>query len=72
MKNHNDPRIFLYNSLMRKKCKPALAHLISVEAGSSQTFVDEEYLIDLGIKGKKQRKKYLNSIKKFYFSEMGE
>ncbi len=72
MKKYMDPRILLYNSLLRKKCKPTLAHLISLEAGSSQSFVDEEYLVELGIKEKKQRKKYLKSIVKFYFSEMEE
>lgn len=72
MKKYIDPRILLYNALLRKKCTPAFAHLISVDAGSSQSFVDEEYLLELGIKKKKQRKKYLKCIMKFYFLEMEE
>jgi len=70
MKENTDPRILLYNALLKKKCKFNLAHLISLEAGSSQAFVDEEYLIELGINKKSQRKKYLKCIVKFYSLEL--
>lgn len=64
-----DPRILLKNCLLKQGCKPELAHLISVEAGSGQDFVDEEYLIELGIKEKSKIINYLKCVAKFYFSE---
>jgi len=72
MKDSIDPRALLNSCLLKQGCKPTLAHLISVEAGGSQAFVDEEYLIELGIKEKGLRKKYLKCVAKFYFSEMKE
>lgn len=61
-----DPRILLAECLIKKGCKPDLAHLISVEAGSGQAFVDDLYLVELKITDKKERKKYLECIAKFY------
>ena len=67
-----DPRIILFQSLVKSGIKKDLAHLISVEVGGSQAFVDEEYLIECGITDKKERQKYLKCIVKFYFSEIKE
>lgn len=39
-----DPRILLAECLIKKGCNPELAHLIAVEAGSGQAFVDDLYV----------------------------
>jgi len=62
-----DPRISLYNCLIKQGCNSSLANLISVEAGGSQAFVDYNYLTELGMQ-RRLIKKYLQCVSDFYFS----
>jgi hypothetical protein len=47
--NKNDPRIILRDKLIDNGLLPKYANLIAVEAGGSQTYVDFEYLKELGL-----------------------
>ena len=72
MSNDIDTRVLLNHCLLKQGCESTLAHLISVEVGGSQIFVDEEYLVEIGIQEKELRRKYMMCIAKFYFSDMRE
>ena len=45
----NDPRIILRDKLIENGLLSKDANLIALDAGSSQTYVDIEYLEDLGL-----------------------
>lgn len=45
----NDPRIILRDKLIENGLFFKYANLIALDAGSSQTFVDIEYLDELGL-----------------------
>jgi len=68
-KTNIDRRIILFKNLVKCGLNSNLARIISVDAGGSQIFVNEEYLIDLNIIDMRDRQKYLECIAKFYLSK---
>lgn len=66
-----DPRIILQNELIKVGIKHTDAHIISLDAGSSQVVVNREYLSDFEY-SKQIRKVALSVVIKFYTGELFE
>jgi len=61
----NDPRIILKNELIKFGFVPNDATIIALDAGSSQTRVNREYLSEFKV-SKQQKENALEYVIKFY------
>lgn len=62
----NDPRILLCNELCKEGIGKSLAFMIALETGSSQAFVDKDYIKGLNLSAKHEELIF-QKVSRFYF-----